>query len=92
MEQVLLLDQRGMGLSTPVTVRTLARQGDAAKQAEYLKLFRANYAVKDCEAIRRCLTADYPEEKKQWSIIGQSMSSTVRGDPLMRKIRCINSM
>ncbi|KAK3175218.1 hypothetical protein OEA41_002464 [Lepraria neglecta] len=27
---------------------------------------------KDCEAIRKTLTADFPEEKKKWSIMGQS--------------------
>lgn len=26
----------------------------------------------DCEAIRKTLTADFPEEKKKWSIMGQS--------------------
>lgn len=61
-----------MGLSTPVTAGTLAREGGAQKQAEYLKLFRADNAVRDCEAIRKCLTADYPDEKKKWSILGQS--------------------
>lgn len=29
-------------------------------------------AVQDCEAIRKTLTADFPEEKKKWSIMGQS--------------------
>ncbi|CBF86162.1 conserved hypothetical protein [Aspergillus nidulans FGSC A4] len=70
--QVLFLDQRGTGLSSTVTARTLALQGNAIKQAEYLKQFRADSIVKDCEAIRRCLTTDYPEEKRKWSIIGQS--------------------
>lgn len=28
--------------------------------------------VEDCEAIRKILTADYPDEKRKWSIIGQS--------------------
>jgi len=28
--------------------------------------------VRDCEAIRKILTTDYPEEKKKWSIMGQS--------------------
>ncbi|KAL4817288.1 Alpha/Beta hydrolase protein [Aspergillus spinulosporus] len=70
--QVLFLDQRGTGLSSTVTARTLALQGNAIKQAEYLKQFRADSIVKDCEAVRRCLTTDYPEEKRKWSIIGQS--------------------
>jgi pimeloyl-ACP methyl ester carboxylesterase len=37
-----------------------------------MKSFRADSIVKDCEAIRKALTADYPEENKKWSIMGQS--------------------
>ncbi|KAL4979043.1 Alpha/Beta hydrolase protein [Aspergillus desertorum] len=70
--QILFLDQRGTGLSSTITASTLALQGNAIKQAEYLKQFRADSIVKDCEAIRRCLTTDYPEEKRKWSIVGQS--------------------
>ncbi|KAL3471882.1 Alpha/Beta hydrolase protein [Aspergillus californicus] len=70
--QVLFLDQRGTGLSSTITAGTLALQGNAIKQAEYLKQFRADNIVRDCEAIRRCLTTDYSEEKRKWSIIGQS--------------------
>ena len=66
-----------MGLSTPVTARTLALQGNVKQQVNYLKLFRADTAVKDWEAIRKCLTADYPEEKKKWSLIGQSYGGFV---------------
>ncbi|BDD62929.1 hypothetical protein MPDQ_007877 [Monascus purpureus] len=70
--QVLLLDQRGTGLSSTITAGTLARQGNAIKQAEYLKNFRADNIVRDCEAIRKCLTAEYPDDLKKWSVIGQS--------------------
>ncbi|KAL4895101.1 Alpha/Beta hydrolase protein [Aspergillus ambiguus] len=70
--QVLFLDQRGTGLSSTITAGTLALQGNAVKQAEYLKQFRADNIVRDCEAVRRCLTTDYPQEKRKWSIIGQS--------------------
>lgn len=59
-------------MSSTITAGTLARQGDAIKQAEYLKNFRADNIVRDCEAIRLCLTEDYPEEQRKWSIIGQS--------------------
>jgi proline iminopeptidase len=68
----LFLDQRGTGLSTAVTAATLARQGSAIKQAEYLRMFRADSIVRDCEAIRTCLTAEYPTDRKKWSVIGQS--------------------
>ncbi len=74
---MLFLDQRGMGLSTPITARTLALQGDTKEQVDYLKLFRADTAVKDLEAIRKCLTADYPDEKRKWSIVGQSYGGFV---------------
>ena len=70
--QMLYLDQRGTGLSTPISADTLALQGDAQKQADYLKHFRADNIVRDCEAIRKTLTKDYPSELKKWSIFGQS--------------------
>lgn len=28
--------------------------------------------MNDCEAIRKILTADFPEEKQKWSLLGQS--------------------
>jgi pimeloyl-ACP methyl ester carboxylesterase len=70
--QVLMLDQRGTGLSTAISQSSLQLRGDERVQAEYMKSFRADSIVKDCEAIRKALTADYPEEKKKWSIMGQS--------------------
>jgi len=70
--EMFYLDQRGTGLSTPITAATLQMQSDSDAQAKYLQLFRADSIVKDCEAIRQALTADYPEEKKKWSIMGQS--------------------
>lgn len=70
--QVLMLDQRGTGLSTAISQSSLQLRGDEKVQAEYLKSFRADSIVKDCEAVRKALTADYPEDKKKWSIMGQS--------------------
>lgn len=70
--QVLMLDQRGTGLSTAISQSALQLRGDEKVQAEYMKSFRADSIVKDCEAIRKALTADYPEEKRKWSIMGQS--------------------
>ncbi|ESZ99588.1 hypothetical protein SBOR_0033 [Sclerotinia borealis F-4128] len=70
--QMLYIDQRGTGLSNPISAATLALQGDAQRQADYLKHFRADNIVRDCEAIRKILTADYPEELKKWSVFGQS--------------------
>jgi pimeloyl-ACP methyl ester carboxylesterase len=68
-----------MGLSTPVTAETVARRAgtDPATQAEYLKHFRADNAVKDLEAIRQCLTAHSPKEQQKWSVMGQSYGGFV---------------
>ena len=38
--RIILLDQRGTGLSTPITQLSLARQGSPAEQAQYLRHFR----------------------------------------------------
>lgn len=65
--RVLLLDQRGTGRSTPLSRQTLPARGDAAAQAEYLALFRADSIVRDCELIRHSLSGDEP-----WTVLGQS--------------------
>jgi pimeloyl-ACP methyl ester carboxylesterase len=65
--RVLLLDQRGTGRSTPLNRQTLPARGDAAAQAEFLALFRADSIVRDCELIRRSLAGDEP-----WTVLGQS--------------------
>ena len=49
--RVLLLDQRGTGLSTPVSYQTVSARGDAQAQADYLALFRADSIVADAEFI-----------------------------------------
>ena len=66
--RVLLLDQRGTGLSTPVTAQTLARFDSPSEQADYLRHFRADSIVADAELIRRELLG----ERGKWSILGQS--------------------
>ncbi|KAL2256128.1 hypothetical protein VTK26DRAFT_2146 [Humicola hyalothermophila] len=75
--QVLYLDYRGTGLSTPVNADTVTAQGTPQQQADYLKLFRANNIVRDLEAVRLCLTQDFPEAKRPWSIFGQSFGGFV---------------
>jgi pimeloyl-ACP methyl ester carboxylesterase len=66
--RVLLLDQRGTGLSTPVLPQTLARFPSPAAQADYLAHFRADSIVRDAELIRQqLLSAD-----QSWSVLGQS--------------------
>lgn len=70
--QMLYLDQRGTGLSTPVSAAVLGGRGDDPVQAQYLQAFRADNIVRDCEAVRQALTEHYPEDEKQWSVHGQS--------------------
>src|SRR3954452_8768564 len=63
--RVLLLDQRGTGRSTAVTHQTLSGL-TPVEQAAYLKHFRADAIVRDCEAFRRELGAE------PWTVLGQS--------------------
>ncbi|WOL00787.1 hypothetical protein Cni_G09500 [Canna indica] len=66
--RVILLDQRGTGLSTPLVGSSLSQFKDAAKMAEYLQHFRADNIVKDAEFIRTCLVPD----SGTWTVLGQS--------------------
>ena len=75
--QMLYLDYRGTGSSTPVNAHSLSRLGNAQAQADYLKHFRADNIVRDCEAVRLCLTANLSPEKRQWSVLGQSFGGFV---------------
>ncbi len=75
--QVLYLDYRGTGSSTPVNASSLGLLGDAQAQADYLKHFRADAIVGDCEAVRECLTANLAPERRPWSIFGQSFGGFV---------------
>ncbi|KYK58238.1 proline iminopeptidase [Drechmeria coniospora] len=75
--QVLFLDYRGVGMSTPVSAAMLAKIGDADAQAKYLGLMRQDNTVRDCEAVRKCLTAGWPDIKAVWSIFGQSYGGFV---------------
>ncbi|MFQ4148918.1 alpha/beta fold hydrolase [Arthrobacter sp. LAPM80] len=64
--RVLMLDQRGTGLSTPANRQTLPLAGDTPAQADYLSHFRADDIVADAELIRNALGSE------PWSIFGQS--------------------
>ena len=64
--RVLLLDQRGTGRSTPVDAASIALRGSAEQQTAYLRLFRADGIVRDCEFVRQALGVE------QWSVLGQS--------------------
>lgn len=62
--RLVLLDQRGTGLSSPVGDDDLARGAEAV--AEHLTHLRADAIVRDCEALREHLGAP------TWSVLGQS--------------------
>ena len=64
--RILMLDQRGTGLSTPADRTTLPLRGGSAEQAAYLEHFRADSIVLDCEAIRMALGSG------PWTVYGQS--------------------
>lgn len=64
--RVLLLDQRGTGRSTPISAATVAGRGDA-DLAAYLRHFRADSIVADCEALRRQVAGG-----ERWYTLGQS--------------------
>ncbi|HEY4616257.1 MAG TPA: alpha/beta fold hydrolase [Citricoccus sp.] len=64
--RILMLDQRGTGLSSPVTRHSLPAEGSADDQADYLAHFRAPSIVQDAEAIRRALRSG------PWTVFGQS--------------------
>lgn len=66
--RVLLLDQRGTGRSSPINRQTLPLRGDPPAQARYLRHFRADSIVRDCELIRAALVG----EDGTWSVLGQS--------------------
>lgn len=51
--RVFLLDQRGTGRSSPVTVQSLGMMASPEVQAEYLTHFRADSIVRDCEVVRK---------------------------------------
>lgn len=52
---VLLLDQRGTGLSTAITVQALSQFKTPQEQADYFMQFRADSIVRDSELIRQTL-------------------------------------
>ncbi|QCU78133.1 alpha/beta fold hydrolase [Citricoccus sp. SGAir0253] len=64
--RILMLDQRGTGLSTPATRHSIPTEGDARDQAEYLVHLRAPSIVQDAEMIRRALGSG------PWTVFGQS--------------------
>jgi pimeloyl-ACP methyl ester carboxylesterase len=73
--QVLLLDQRGTGLSSQISAESLEKIETDEAKAEYLTHFRADSIVKDCETIRKQLTAGRSAtngEESRITLLGQS--------------------
>jgi pimeloyl-ACP methyl ester carboxylesterase len=64
--RILMLDQRGTGLSTPADAATLAALPSPQARAEYLTHFRADSIVADAELIRHRLGSG------PWTVFGQS--------------------
>ncbi|WP_199277529.1 alpha/beta fold hydrolase [Arthrobacter sp. CAN_A2] len=64
--RILMLDQRGTGLSTPADAATLGAVGTPQAQADYLAHFRADSIVADAELIRSRLGS------APWTVFGQS--------------------
>jgi len=65
--RVLLLDQRGTGRSSPVTIESLAALGTPEKQAALLAHFRADSIVRDCEIVRQRIAVG-----RKLTLLGQS--------------------
>ncbi len=66
--RVLLLDQRGTGLSSPLTYQTLSDYESPQKLANFLRHFRADSIIKDAELIRTRLL----KPGQRWTALGQS--------------------
>ncbi|KAJ9681397.1 hypothetical protein PVL29_020330 [Vitis rotundifolia] len=66
--RVVLLDQRGTGLSTPLTASSMMQMKSPEDLTNYLKHFRADNIVNDAEFIRVHLVPD----AGPWTILGQS--------------------
>ncbi|CAI6094664.1 unnamed protein product [Clonostachys chloroleuca] len=76
--QVLYLDHRGTGHSTPVSTKMLdTLSGGEDAKVKYLRLMRQDNTVRDCEAVRKALTKGLSDNAAKWSIFGQSYGGFV---------------
>ncbi|KAI8467667.1 MAG: Alpha/Beta hydrolase protein [Monoraphidium minutum] len=69
--RVLLMDPRGTGLSSQISVKNLAKAGGPKEQARYLSYFRADSIVRDAERVRLALVPKSSNDGR-WTILGQS--------------------
>lgn len=65
--RVLLIDQRGTGLSARIDAAQIGRFATGTQGAAYLSHFRADSIVKDCEHFRKTLFGG-----EKWETLGQS--------------------
>lgn len=70
--RVLLLDQRGVGNSSAISLEGLLKLSDYKERTAYLSNFRADSIVKDSEMIRRALIGD-----SKWTTLGQSFGGFI---------------
>lgn len=76
--QVLYLDHRGTGYSSPVSTMMLNQlEGGEDAQVDYLRLMRQDNTVRDCESVRKALTKGMSDNQSKWSIFGQSYGGFV---------------
>ncbi|WP_150462987.1 alpha/beta fold hydrolase [Nesterenkonia ebinurensis] len=64
--RIIMLDQRGTGLSTRLDRHRLVARGTPQEQAAYMRNFRADSIVQDAEALREQLGL------RSWTVFGQS--------------------
>jgi len=67
---LVLMDQRGTGRSSPLSCSRLAewqRQHGTALLVDFMGCFRADSIVRDAEIVRKCLLGE-----QSWSVLGQS--------------------
>ncbi|KAJ1723412.1 hypothetical protein LPJ53_002222 [Coemansia erecta] len=72
--QILLLDQRGTGLSTPINADSLdAKFLTTEEKVRYVSHFRADNIVRDCEHVREILCAGRADaSNSKLALLGQS--------------------
>ncbi|KAJ2856255.1 hypothetical protein J3B02_001708 [Coemansia erecta] len=72
--QILLIDQRGTGFSSPINADSLdATFSTTAEKVQYISHFRADNIVRDCEHVRKILCAGRKDEASQkLTLLGQS--------------------
>ncbi|XP_075519137.1 uncharacterized protein LOC142553041 isoform X2 [Primulina tabacum] len=71
--RVILMDQRGTGLSTPLTPSSMSQFKSAEDLADYLKYFRADNIVNDAEFVRKLLVPN----SRPWTVLGQGLKQVL---------------